>query len=58
MGLGLYICRNIVERHGGTVTASSPGEGLGTTFELTLPCPAPSESDHAAPRPGSQALTA
>jgi two-component system, OmpR family, sensor kinase len=38
MGLGLYICRNIVERHGGTIVAGSDGEGRGTTFEITLPC--------------------
>jgi signal transduction histidine kinase len=37
MGLGLYICRNIVERHGGSVVAVSPGEGLGTTIEVLLP---------------------
>jgi signal transduction histidine kinase len=37
MGLGLYICRSIVERHGGRVTARSAGEGLGTTIEVTLP---------------------
>jgi PAS domain S-box-containing protein len=58
MGLGLYICRNIVERHGGTITASSPGEGLGTTFELMLPCPAPSQSDPPAPKLSSEALPA
>ena len=40
MGLGLYICRNIVERHGGRVVASSPGEGQGTTIAITLPCDA------------------
>lgn len=57
MGLGLYICRNIVERHGGTVTATSPGEGLGTTFELTLLCPAADPPDlGAAPSPSSEAL--
>ncbi|MFN8636786.1 MAG: ATP-binding protein [Chloroflexota bacterium] len=44
MGLGLYICRNIVERHGGRVTASSPGEGLGTTIRISLPCPAALEA--------------
>src|SRR6185295_5856722 len=38
MGLGLYICRNIVERHGGRIVARSAGEGLGTTVEITLPC--------------------
>ncbi|HZO32777.1 MAG TPA: sensor histidine kinase [Chloroflexota bacterium] len=39
MGLGLYICQNIVERHGGRIVARSAGEDLGTTFEITLPCP-------------------
>jgi signal transduction histidine kinase len=35
-GLGLYLCRDIVSRHGGTVTVdSNPGEG--TSFHFTLP---------------------
>jgi PAS domain S-box-containing protein len=37
LGLGLAIVRHLVELHGGTVTASSEGEDLGTTFTLTLP---------------------
>jgi PAS domain S-box-containing protein len=44
LGLGLAICRGIVESHGGTLTAESPGEGRGTTFRITLktiPSPAP-----------------
>lgn len=36
-GLGLYICRGVVETHGGHITVSSPGEGLGSRFEVTLP---------------------
>lgn len=36
-GLGLFIVRAIVERHGGRVTAESEGEGLGSTFTITLP---------------------
>jgi len=37
MGLGLYICRNIMERHGGWIRAESDGEGHGTTFAFWLP---------------------
>jgi len=37
LGLGLAIVRQIVERHGGTVTANSPGEGAGSTFRIWLP---------------------
>lgn len=36
IGLGLAICRMIVEGHGGQLTASSDGES-GTLFQLTLP---------------------
>jgi CheY-like chemotaxis protein len=36
-GLGLYIAKGIVEQHGGVLSASSEGLGLGTTFTLTLP---------------------
>jgi PAS domain S-box-containing protein len=37
IGLGLSIVRELVELHGGTVTAQSPGEGLGTVFRVVLP---------------------
>lgn len=37
-GLGLAICRLLVERHGGTLEATSPGRGQGTTLRLMLPC--------------------
>lgn len=36
-GLGLAIVKAIVESHGGTVRAESPGVGLGSTFTMTLP---------------------
>ena len=37
LGLGLAIVRHIVEMHGGTVEASSTGEGQGATFRVRLP---------------------
>ncbi|MDZ8096952.1 MULTISPECIES: YlcI/YnfO family protein [unclassified Nostoc] len=37
LGLGLAIVRQIVEMHGGTVTAESPGENQGATFIIQLP---------------------
>jgi PAS domain S-box-containing protein len=37
LGLGLAIARYLVELHGGTVDAQSPGEGQGATFTVTLP---------------------
>lgn len=37
LGLGLAIVRHLVELHGGSVQADSPGEGLGATFIVRLP---------------------
>jgi len=36
-GLGLFIVKSIIEKHGGTVTADSKGEGKGSTFLVQLP---------------------
>jgi len=37
LGLGLYICRQISEQHGGRLWAESGGEGTGTTMRVWLP---------------------
>ena len=37
LGLGLHLCRSIVERHGGRIWARSAGEGRGTTVGFWLP---------------------
>jgi NtrC-family two-component system sensor histidine kinase KinB len=37
LGLGLYIVRNVVRAHGGSVRAESEGEGMGSRFIVTLP---------------------
>jgi signal transduction histidine kinase/methylmalonyl-CoA mutase cobalamin-binding subunit len=64
LGLGLAISKAIIETHGGTISAASPGPNLGARFTIRLPLarvataavevqPAgrrPSETDHA-PRP-------
>lgn len=37
LGIGLYLCRRIIEAHGGTIAAESAGEGKGSTFIVRLP---------------------
>jgi signal transduction histidine kinase/ActR/RegA family two-component response regulator len=48
LGLGLSIVKNLVEAHGGSVKAESPGEGQGATFVVRLPivamCATPAEA--------------
>lgn len=37
LGLGLYLSRRLIEMHGGTLRAASPGLGQGSTFTAHLP---------------------
>jgi len=59
LGLGLSIVRQIVELHGGTVRAESPGAGQGATFTVRLPVSADDPVGNAEPLspPGLVSLT-
>jgi len=37
LGLGLSIVKHLVEQHGGSVSAASDGEGMGSSFTVRLP---------------------
>ena len=54
LGLGLAIVRYVVEMHGGTVEASSPGKGQGATFKVRFPIASPEVLLQAAKRPGAE----
>ena len=43
MGMGLSICRSIIEAHGGRITVSPAREG-GSVFQVSLPCDEPNQS--------------
>ena len=49
LGIGLSLTRRIVELHGGTIAARSPGVGQGSTFTVTLPLDAPGSEPVAEP---------
>lgn len=50
IGMGLAICRRIVERHGGTIYAKS-SPGAGASFEMWLPEMPPTEDPPGSPLP-------
>jgi PAS domain S-box-containing protein len=54
LGIGLSLSRQLAERHGGQLTVSSAGHGLGSTFTLSLPRAA--ESPAVAPGPAATAV--
>jgi PAS domain S-box-containing protein len=47
-GLGLFICKGIIQEHDGTISVRSDGPGRGSTFRFTLPV---SKEPLASPRP-------
>ncbi|WP_437330847.1 chemotaxis protein CheB [Sorangium sp. So ce381] len=48
LGVGLTLVRGLVEKHGGTVSARSEGEGKGCEFEVRLPISEPPSEQEAA----------
>ncbi|HLM74175.1 MAG TPA: ATP-binding protein, partial [Polyangiaceae bacterium] len=56
LGLGLAITRHLVELHGGSIEATSPGEGLGSTFTVRFPLA--TVGNAAGERPSDRAHTA
>ena len=50
LGIGLTLARSLAEMHGGSLEATSPGPGLGSTFLLRLPLAQPTaQADRPAP---------
>jgi PAS domain S-box-containing protein len=50
LGLGLAICKQLVELHGGSIRAASQGEGKGATFSVLLPLSIMQLQDESSPR--------
>jgi hypothetical protein len=54
LGLGLAICRHLVELHGGWIDVASAGEACGATFTVAIPsAAADTRQDRSRPRTGS-----
>jgi PAS domain S-box-containing protein len=56
LGIGLSLCRSLIELHGGTITAHSDGPGHGSTFSVRLPLPLVTRTGlHAGNKPSAEA---
>jgi len=61
LGIGLALVKQLVELHGGTITAASAGNGKGSTFKVGFPCqtyvePPPSVAHEDGPKPTYRVL--
>ncbi|MGB8380506.1 MAG: ATP-binding protein [Dermatophilaceae bacterium] len=48
-GIGLTISKAIIDAHGGTISATSPGPGRGSTFDVAIPRLVPSTAARSTP---------
>jgi len=55
VGLGLALAKDLTELHGGTIEATSEGEGKGAAFLVTLPLRREQTAHGAAARPALRA---
>ena len=55
LGIGLSLARQLIEMHGGRISASSEGGGKGSTFVVSLPLAVAEEIKEASPDLGSKA---